>query len=87
MTTQRDDILEQALALPPVDRAIVADALEQSLCSDTFASPEIAAAWAAEVERRLAAYERGEMTAVDADVALKNIRKRLAERRARKLSV
>jgi hypothetical protein len=33
----------------------VADALERSLTSEGFASPEIEQAWAEEIERRLAA--------------------------------
>jgi putative addiction module component (TIGR02574 family) len=84
MSTQRDHILEQALALPPEDRFIVADALEQSLSDDTFDSPEIAAAWAVEIERRLAEYDRGETTAISSDVVLENARKLLLEQRARK---
>jgi len=78
----RDQIVEQALSLGPEDRAYVADALEQSLASGNFASPEIAAAWADEIGRRLAAYDRGEIQAVDADEALIRIRQQLAEHRS-----
>ena len=46
---------------------------------DDFTSPEIAAAWAAEIERRLAAYDRGEMKAISSDVVLENAQKALAE--------
>ena len=80
--TNREQIVEQALSLAPEDRAYVADALEQSLTSGGFASPEIAEAWAEEIERRLAAYDRGETKAVDADVALDRLRRQLAERLA-----
>jgi len=44
----RDQIVEQALSLAPENRAYVADALEQSLSSGSFTSPDIAAAWAGE---------------------------------------
>ncbi len=81
----RDQIVEQALSLGPEDRAYVADALEQSLSSGSFASPDIAAAWADEIERRLAAYDRGEIKAVDADLALIRIRQQLTERRSQKV--
>lgn len=82
----RDQIAEQALALPPEDRAFLADTLEQSLSHDGFATEEIAAAWSEEIERRIAAYDRGEVTVLPADVALDSIRKRLEEFRARKLT-
>jgi hypothetical protein len=55
----REQIVQEALSLAPEDRAFVADALEQSLSSGSFASPAIAEAWAHEIERRLAAYDRG----------------------------
>ena len=61
----RDEIAQQALGLPADDRAFVAELLERSLATGEFATPEIAAAWIAEVERRADAYERGEMLATD----------------------
>jgi putative addiction module component (TIGR02574 family) len=79
----RDQIVEQALSLAPEDRAYVADALEQSLSSGSFASAEIAAAWAHEIERRLAGYDRGEIKAVDADIVLERIRQHLAEQKSK----
>ena len=80
----RDDILRDALSLPPEDRAYVANVIEQSLAKHGFATPEVAAAWMAEIERRLAALDRGEVHAVPAGVALNNIRRRLAAFRAAK---
>ena len=82
MTVERDHVLEQALALPPEDRIMIADALDESLKAGIFATPEIAAAWTAEVERRVEAYDRGETTADAIDVALENIRKQFAVRQA-----
>jgi putative addiction module component (TIGR02574 family) len=81
--SNRDQIVEQALSLAPEDRAYVADALEQSLTSGAFASPEIEQAWAEEIERRLASYDRGEVKAVEG-ARLAHIRQRLAERRAQR---
>lgn len=83
----REEIAQQALELPAEDRAYVADVIEQSLASGGFASDEIAAAWASEIERRIAAYDRGEVEAVDAEVALDRLRKQLAEHRARKATL
>jgi putative addiction module component (TIGR02574 family) len=61
----RDEIVQQALALTPDDRAYVAELLERSLASGEFATPEIAAAWMAEIERRSEACDRGEMQTED----------------------
>ena len=77
----RDEILERALCLDPADRAYLADELERSLPLATFVSDEIAAAWSGEIDRRIAAYDRGETTAVDFDSALDHIGQALAERR------
>ncbi len=82
--TLREQILQDALALPPDDRAFVVDQLEQSLDKGGFASPEIAAAWAQEIGQRVAAYDRGEIQAEDADVVLQRMRSFLAEHRRRK---
>ncbi len=81
----RDQIVEQAMALNPEDRAFVADALEQSLGSEGFASPEIAAAWAAEIERRIAEYDRGEVQTADMESAIVRMRQYLAKHRASKV--
>jgi len=79
----REQVIEQALSLPPEDRAYVVTALEQSLGDSGFASPEIEDAWAAEIERRLSAYDRGELTASEG-TSLAHLRERLAERRAQR---
>jgi putative addiction module component (TIGR02574 family) len=81
----RDEIVQQAMALPPADRAYVADALEQSLDAGGFATPEIAAAWIAEIERRIAAHDRGELPASDMETALQNMRRHLEQHRANKV--
>jgi putative addiction module component (TIGR02574 family) len=79
----RDEILRDALTLPPADRAFVANGIDQSFAPSGFATSDVAVAWASEVERRLAAYDRGDLEAIPAGVALAKMRERLAAFRAR----
>ncbi|HEY3964252.1 MAG TPA: addiction module protein [Planctomycetaceae bacterium] len=79
--TAREQIAQQALALPIEDRLFLAELLEQSLTTDGFATPELATEWAAEVERRIVSYDRGETDAVDAETAMREMRQMLADRR------
>lgn len=78
----RDVVLQEALLLSPGDRAMLVDALEESLDHGEFATPEIAAAWSKEIDRRLGAYHRGETQAVTVDQAMNHIHHSLAEQRA-----
>ena len=82
--TIREQIAEQALALPPEDRTYLADVLEKSLTNGEFATTELAAEWTAEIDRRIAAYDRGETHGADVQPALERIRTHLAEHRLRK---
>jgi putative addiction module component (TIGR02574 family) len=59
------ELEEQARKLSAEERAQLADALLESLHETNIA--EVEAAWAVEIERRVAAYERGEVTLVPAD--------------------
>jgi Putative addiction module component len=59
----RDYVLQQAVSLDFEDRVFVLGALEESLKTIDFETPEIAAAWAKEIERRAEAYEQGNMPA------------------------
>lgn len=79
--SRREEIAELALELSQEDRAYLADVLEQSLQGGGFASPEIATAWRVEIERRLEAYDRGEMRAVDGEESLSRVREQLVARR------
>lgn len=72
--TVRDYVAQQALSLPPEDRAYVAELLEESLHEYEFANQEIAEAWSREIDRRVLAYRRGESVSVDADVAMQSMR-------------
>ncbi|MGO9546281.1 MAG: addiction module protein [Rhodomicrobium sp.] len=58
-------ILKQVQDLTAEERALLIEALaEDETCE--FAGPEIARAWEEEIERRIAAYDRGEVEAIDA---------------------
>ena len=81
----REQILEQALALNPEDRAFLADEIERSLPPSAFASDEIAAVWSDEIDRRIAAYEHGEATVVSLDAVVDNARQALAVRRSQRM--
>jgi Putative addiction module component len=72
----REEIVQQALTLSLEDRAYVADVIEQSLGNGEFATPEIGAAWMAEIERRAQAFERGETTAEDWRTVISRLRSR-----------
>jgi putative addiction module component (TIGR02574 family) len=65
MTSSTESIFQAALALPPVDRAALADKLLGSLSQN--GGPEIAEAWAAEAETRVEAYELGKLKAISAE--------------------
>jgi hypothetical protein len=82
--TIREQVLHDALTLSPEDRAFVAERLDASPNQGEFASPEIAAAWTAEIDRRIAAYERGDVQALDAATSVDRMRRYLAEHRDRK---
>lgn len=80
--TPRDQIAQQAMTLPPEDREYVVDLLERSLPTGEFRDEQLADAWSQEIDRRIAAYDRGETTAVDFDTALDNMQRALAAHRA-----
>jgi len=61
--TKTETLLEQALDLPESERARIATRLLESL--DPQVQAEVDAAWAAEIERRCAAVDRGEMATHD----------------------
>lgn len=64
MSRLGEQILAEALALPPMERA---EMVEKLLSSFDFTSrKEIDEFWAQEVESRIDAYERGEISAVPA---------------------
>jgi putative addiction module component (TIGR02574 family) len=58
MSTRAETILDTALALPPDERAWLASELIASL--DASGDSDVEAAWAAEIERRIAEVESGD---------------------------
>ena len=64
MSVRTSEILEQILALPPSDRAELADSILASL---EPSDPDLLKMWAAEAEDRVAAFKRGELEAIDAE--------------------
>lgn len=70
MPTSVAEIESQALALPPEDRALLADHLLASLASD----PTVEEAWAVESQRRLVEIESGTVPAVPVESAIERAR-------------
>lgn len=77
MRDQVAELAERGKELAPEDRSRLVDMLLVSLHEAPVA--EVEAAWDEEVERRLAAYDRGEVQAIDGAEVLAKAR-RLAER-------
>ncbi len=73
MAKQGEQVLAEALKLSPVERA---ELVENLLSSFEFQSRKtIDALWAKEVEDRINAFERGEMTAIPAKDVFADIEK------------
>ena len=70
-------LTREALRLPAHQRAFLADALLGSL--DDEAAHKVGLAWAKEAESRLAAYRRGEVSAVGGPAVIRELRERLAK--------
>lgn len=66
MSEKIENILRQVGELSAGERADLIEALVDSDESAEFATPAIARAWDEEIERRMAAYDRGEVQAADA---------------------
>jgi putative addiction module component (TIGR02574 family) len=65
VTSRSAEILQEALALPPDERAEMAEQLLSSL--DTTVDRRIEELWANEAEDRLVAFERGDIKTVSAE--------------------
>ena len=75
MSTRADTILGSALTLPPDERAWLASELIASL--DEGEDAEVEAAWAVEIERRIAEVESGEAKTVSWEDARTRIKSKL----------
>jgi putative addiction module component (TIGR02574 family) len=75
-----EKLLKEALALPREDRTRLANALQESLGSDSEApvvEAEWEAAWTAEIERRLRDVDEGRTTTISHDEFTNRMRARL----------
>jgi putative addiction module component (TIGR02574 family) len=71
--SNQETLLEEALKLPPVERA---ELIERLLSSFEFRSrKEVDALWAEEAEDRIDVFERGEMEAIPAEEVFAEIEK------------
>ncbi len=71
MTAQAEQVLDQAIHLPPVERA---ELVERILSSFDFPSrDEIDALWAREAEDRIEAYDQGKIKATPASKVFEDI--------------
>ena len=74
MSRQSEKVLEEALSLPPIERAEIVERLLSSFeFSERKAVDEL---WAKEAESRVDAYERGEISAVPAKDVFEKIEQR-----------
>jgi putative addiction module component (TIGR02574 family) len=74
MAASAKSILDEALKLPANDRAALIESLIFSLDKP---DPSLDAQWLKEAEDRLAAYQSGELAAVDADQVFDELGKRI----------
>ena len=72
MKDQMVELVERGKALAPKDRSRLVDLLLESLHEARLG--EVEAAWDEEAERRSAAYDRGEVQAVDGEEVLARAR-------------
>ena len=74
-----ETVLEEVMELDRESQITIAE----KILANVSGSEEHDAAWRAEIRRRVAAYERGEMKTVDAEESVARMRKIIAEARAR----
>lgn len=74
MAANFDDIIKDALSLPPGARAMLADHLLESL--DWEKQDEVDAAWAEEAERRMQEIRDGKVQTIDGDQVMRELRAR-----------
>jgi putative addiction module component (TIGR02574 family) len=72
MSTIVEGIIDQALRLPPHDRAAIAERLISSL--DTETDLEVEVAWQQEIQRRIDAVEKGEVVCMPWEHVLQRLR-------------
>ena len=75
MHDQVTELVQKGRLLPPEERELLVEGLLESL--NESAASSLDPAWEAEIEKRLAEYDRGEVQAVDAEVVFARARKLL----------
>ncbi|MDR7298604.1 putative addiction module component (TIGR02574 family) [Pelomonas aquatica] len=73
MHDQVADLVQKGRLLPPEERERLVDGLLESL--NEAASSALDPAWEAEIEKRLAEYDRGEVQAIDGEAVFAKARK------------
>ena len=81
--TVRDELLQQVLTLAPADRAFLADQIEASLPQEGAFEPAMADEWSEEIDRRLAAYDRGECLGLELDDVISRMRQAIVAQRVK----
>lgn len=77
MSASNEHIIQEALALPPEDRAELVERLLASF--QTPPDPHLDELWAREAEDRLNAYDRGDLGAVSAEEVFARIERQRTE--------
>lgn len=77
MSTQSKEIIDTALSLPDSERADIAATLIRSL--DTEIDADADEMWAAEIQRRMEAIDRGEVRLIPWDEVMRELRSRRHE--------
>jgi putative addiction module component (TIGR02574 family) len=75
VNTRARKVLDEALDLPPGNRALIAAELEASL--DDASAKEVEEAWTKELSKRLREVREGRVKAIPAEKVLRDARKRL----------
>ncbi|CAD5373546.1 conserved hypothetical protein [Rubrivivax sp. A210] len=76
MHDQVTDLVQKGRLLPPDERERLVEGLLESL--NESAASSLDPSWEAEIQKRLAEYDRGEVQAIDAEVVFARARKLLA---------
>ncbi len=77
MARAAHDVLAEALELPPEERARIAAELLESL---DYAQEDVDAAWALEIQRRVAQAEAGELESTDWRTVLDRVEREVLRR-------
>ena len=75
MTANAEQVLANALSLPPNERAQLAEQLFASL---DISQDELDRLWAQEADSRIDAYERGEIKTISAEKVFKSIHRKIS---------